>query len=422
MSYFSIEGGRSLYGEVKISPAKNSVLPLMCSAILVGELFIENCPKIGDVLVMCEILNKIGGTVKWQDGGLYINTENVHSTVLPEEETKKIRASFFLVGAMLKRFGTVTVTKPGGCNIGSRGLDIHIDGLKSLGAKVLETENEYIFSAERLQGRTFNLRYPSVGATENLIMASVTALGETILKNCAKEPEVKDLCDFLNLCGGKIYGAGTNTLRIQGVKKLKGKVSYLPLPDRIEAGTFLLLFMLVGGEGEISFVGKKNIYLLMKKILDNACNKDGFCVNIYREKIYICANGFPEGLGKIVTSPYPGVPTDLHPLISAYASSAKGITTIEENVFDCRFAYLDGLKKFGAKFTKKGNVVTFNGTKLHGAEVYAPDLRGGAGLVLVGLKAEGKSKVFNGDVIMRGYDDFAVKLQKIGANIKFAKE
>lgn len=422
MYKYLIEGGSPLCGEVEISPAKNSVLTLICaSTLLSGGVLIEKCPKIGDVIVMCDILRKIGATIVWTKDGLYVNAENIRTADLPREETKKIRASFFLSGALLKKFGKVTLYKPGGCKIGERGLDIHLAGLEKLGAKVYETEEKFVLTCEELRGTNFILRYPSVGATENLILAAATAKGETVLKNCAKEPEVKDLCDFLNLCGAKIYGAGTNEIRIIGVKKLKGNLSYSPVLDRIEAGTFLLLFLLVGGKGEIKFDEGKNIYSLTKKILDNTCNYPSIYVKIYREKICVRACGEAKGLGKIITAPYPGFPTDLHPILAAYAATLQGETTVEERIFDSRFLYLDQLKKMGADFIKNGNAVTFKGAPLHGAEVIAPDLRGGAGLVLAALKAQEKSTVLNADAVMRGYEDFDGKLRKLGAKIKLTK-
>lgn len=422
MLSYSMEGGNKVYGEVQISSAKNSALTVMCAAILNKEVFIKNCPNIGDVTVMSEILSSIGATVKRTSDGLYIDASNVYTTDLPKSKTSKIRASFFLVGPLLSRFGTVSVSKPGGCKIGERPVDIHLEGFKALGAKVSETESRFIITAPILHGAKIHLRYPSVGATENLILASACADGVTLLFNSAKEPEVKDLCDFLNLCGAKITGGGTSIIRIDGVKKLNSGITFKPLPDRIEAGTFLLLCYALGGKVELSGVKCENIYYLVKKILDNTCNNDGFYVKIYNDNIYIYSDGNPKGLGRFVTMPYPMFPTDLHPLVSAVGAAASGETSVSETVFDSRFSYLQGLKKMGADFTLHGETVTFRGRALHGETVTAPDLRGGAALVVAGLKAEGKTVVKCAENVMRGYEDFSLKLRKIGAKIKTVKE
>lgn len=422
MNSYLIQGGSKVYGEVAISPAKNSALTIMCASVLIGgEVFIKNCPKIGDVTVLCSILQSIGVKTEFKSDGLYINASNINSTDLVTDETCKIRASFFLTGPLVAKYGRVTVYKPGGCKIGERGVDIHLDGLRALGAKIEEDGCKFTVTARKLKGCTMRLRYPSVGATENLILAASVTEGVTVIKNCAKEPEVKDLCDFLNLCGAKITGGGTSEIRISGVTELSDGISYLPVPDRIETGTFLLLCYLVGGKIEITRESSENICYLLKKISNNSCQESGFCVNIYRNKLYIESNGNPNGLGRIVTRPYPMFPTDLHPIVAAVGAWAKGTTTIVETVFDSRFAYLRELEKMGARFTLGGNCVTFNGRSLSPAVVDAPDLRGGAGLVLAALKTEGVSTVNNASVIMRGYENFAEKLRGIGAKIKITE-
>lgn len=422
MKNYQIEGGNKVYGEVNISAAKNSVLPIACASILLrGETFIQGCPKISDATVLCKILEGIGAKTLFCDGGLYLNTKNIVSTDVARQESCKIRASFFLAGPLVAKYGQATVSKPGGCKIGERGVDIHVDGLRALGAKVEERDDCFYITAKKLKGNTFRLRYPSVGATENLILAATLADGVTVIENCAKEPEVKDLCDFLNLCGGKIEGGGTNVVRVTGVDKLTDNVSYKPIPDRIETGTFLSLCYLVGGKLEIRRESSENICYLAKKFCDNSCQGSGFCVNIYSDKIYIQSNGEPKGLGNLVTGPYPMFPTDLHPIVSAVGAACEGTTTIVETVFDSRFAYLDGLRKMKADFTTCGNSVTFLGKSLSPAVVEAPDLRGGAGLVVAALKAQGVSVVKNAEVIMRGYEDFSKKLSRIGAKIKITK-
>lgn len=419
MSEFVIKGGNSLYGGVKVSPAKNSVLTLMCASILLGdEVLIKDAPNIGDVNVMAEIINAIGGKAERKAEGLYINTKNVCETVVPKDKSSMIRASFFLCGALVSRFKSATLYKPGGCKIGERNVDIHLEGLKKLGVQITDYGDRYYFECKKLCGAKIKLRYPSVGATENLITAAVSACGVTIVENAAKEPEVKDLCDFLNLCGAKIKGGGSSKIYIQGVQKLNGKICYKPIPDRVETATFLLAGYLLGGKFEISSIKTENIYFLMKKIRNITCNKRGFCANIYREKIYIQSDGNPEGLGSLVTAPYPMFATDMHPLCSAVGAAASGVTEITENVFESRFSYLDGLKLFGADYVKHKQTVTFFGRDLHSADVTAPDLRGGACYVLAALKAQGVSTVKSAETVMRGYDGLDKKLATLGANIK----
>lgn len=416
---FVIEGGNTLYGEVKISPAKNSALLIACASVLVGgEVFIKDCPNIGDIENMTDILTSLGASVIKSADGLYINTKNLHKYKVPKAPSSRIRASFFLVGALLSRFKKAVVYKPGGCKIGERSVDIHIDGFKRMGVSVFEDEEKYVFSAKPLTGAKITLRYPSVGATENLVLSGVFADGITEIENAAQEPEVKDLCDFLNFCGADITGGGSGRIKIKGVKKLHGGVVWKPIPDRVETATFLMACYLLKGKVTISQIKSENICILMKKIRNITCNNRGFYANIYREKIYIQSDGAPKGLGSFVTAPYPKFPTDMHPLVSAVGASADGVTRVRETVFENRFGYLDGLKKMGADFTLNGNLVTFNGKPLHGETVTSPDLRGGACYVLAGLKAEGVTTVTNAEIIARGYDGLDVKLKSLGAKIK----
>ncbi len=419
MSSYLINGGKSLYGEIKISPAKNSALTLMCASSLTdGKVFIEDCPDIGDVKVLSEVLTSIGASVKRKKGGLEIDGRPIFTPELPKNTASKIRASFFLTGALLSRFGYAKIPKPGGCKLGTRPVDIHLDGLKKLGAEVFETDEYVTLFTSCLKGCKINLRYPSVGATENLILAAVTAKDETVIKNSAKEPEVKDLCDFLNRCGARIKGGGSDEIVISGVNKLNGEISYRPISDRIEGGTYLTLSYLLGGKVEICGINSQNISSLTKKILDNTCKNGDLYVKIYSNKIYIQSRGENLAFGTIKTGPYPLFPTDLQPIITCSAAALKGSTVVTESVFDNRFQYLQELEKTGASFKTDGKTVTVNGGRLHGADMVAPDLRGGAGLTVTALKIEGFSVVENAEVIMRGYEDFDKKLSNAGADIK----
>lgn len=421
MCKYLVSGPSTLYGEVKISPAKNSVLTIICASILLaGEVLIKDCPDILDVRVMCEILKSIGATTLWTKEGLTVNTKNIFTTILPKQKTAKIRASFFMVGPMLARFKTVTVSKPGGCKIGERPLDIHLDGLKKLGASIKENEEEYLITANLLKGAKITLRYPSVGATENLILASVFAKGETNLINVAKEPEVVDLCNYLNACGAKIKGIGSQNLTILGVESLCKSISYTPIPDRIETGTFLLLSYLLDSNVQITNINLQNIYDLTQKINNITCKNSGIYVKIYSDKLYIRSKGEKYSLGDFTTSPYPGFATDLHPIMSAVGLGVRGQTKITETVFDSRFMYLKEFAKMGAKFSLNGNTVTIfgKGENIHGAHLVCPDLRGGASLVVASLSAQGDSVIEKVAYIMRGYSQFDKKLQSLGAKIK----
>ncbi len=414
MADYVINGGRRLEGEIDVQKAKNSVLALISASILLsGETLIKDCPRISDVFVMLKILRRIGAKTYFCGTDLYIDTKDVFTTKLPEKLSSEIRASLFLVGPLLSRFKQATIFRSGGCSIGERPIDIHLDGLKRLGAEVFEQDNKVKFHAKRLVGTEIKLKYPSVGATENLMMASVFSEGVTILKNCAKEPEICDLQDFLNLAGAKIKGAGTSTIKIEGVKSLSSGVCFKPMFDRIEAGTFLLATLSCGGELTLNGVKSKNIYALIQKIQNNACK-----IYINNDNIYIRVNSRHKGFGNVVTAPYPRFPTDLHPQITACACCGDGKTFLTETVFDCRFSYAKELQKMGANIKFGGCRLEIQGGYLFGADVIAKDLRGGAALVIAGLSAQGKTVVSNVEHIERGYQDFCEKLSLLGADIK----
>lgn len=409
---YVIEGKNRLFGEINIQAAKNSVLALIAGSVLVsGDVLIENCPKIYDVLCMCKILKKMGAKVKFAQEGLLINTDGIGTTVLPEKLTNEVRASLFMVGALLSRFKSATMSRPGGCNIGSRPMDIHVDALTKMGVKFSESEGVLRFSAEKLKGANVRLKYPSVGATENLMMAGVFAEGVTVVENCAKEPEICDLQNFLCSMGAKISGAGTSFIRIEGVKKLYGR-DFKPIPDRIETGTFLLAAATCGGELLLKNTRCGNILVLIEKMQNNACK-----IRHINDNIYIIVNNRLKGFGEIVTSPYPGFPTDLQPLVGACACSFVGKTVIKETVFESRFRYANELVKMGADLSVNGDTLEINGGELFGAEVLSPDLRGGAGLCLAALSAEGETVVGDVGNVERGYEDFDKKLRSVGAKI-----
>lgn len=415
MEKFIISGGNKLFGRVEIQSAKNSILPLIAASVIKeGKTVIERCPKINDVIVMCEIIKALGGKYRFEGDLLYIDTENVRSWVLPSSLTSEIRASLFIVGALICRFGCAAICMPGGCNLGERPIDIHVDGFKALGVTVGEGE-ERTFYGKELKSNEITLRFPSVGATENLIMASIRAKGTTVLKNCAKEPEIVDLQNYLNAIGARIKGAGSSIITIEGGLNLaKGEVSVLPSADRIELGTFLYATASVGGEIEVDVKGLKKSDSYLKIFEDNACKIHSINDNIYNIGYNRPFNGF----GKIQTGPYPSFPTDLQPQLVACACTAKGISVVIEGVFPKRFTYAEQLKLLGAKIDVYDNLCLVEGGMLHGAKVTAGDLRGGASLIIGALSAEGESEIRNASHVDRGYYKIENKLSALGAKIR----
>lgn len=413
MAKYLIQGGNELYGEVRVQRAKNSVLTLIAASVMVkGKVKIVGCPKINDVLTMIKIIKRMGATAWFESDGLVIDCREIYTTKLPDKLTGEVRASFFTVGALLSRFKTASLSHPGGCAIGARPIDIHLEGLAALGADFGESDQRLNFFALKLHGARFRLKYPSVGATENLIMAATLADGVTVLENCAREPEIKDLQNFLNLCGAKITGAGTSCVKISGVKELHGGADFVPIADRIEAGTFLLAALCCGGEVAVKGVKYENILPLMEKIKNNACK-----TYIDNDNIYIKSMGQPTRFGSVVTAPYPLFPTDLQPQLTAVAAAAQGRSVITETVFDNRFGFTEELSKMGADITVAGDTAVVNGRQLFGAEVFAKDLRGGAALTIAALKAEGESVVHGVENLERGYEDLPNKLISLGAKI-----
>ena len=415
MGKFIINGGNKLYGEVEIMSAKNVMLPLIASTVLLDfEVAFLNCPKLYDIDVILDIISNLGGKYRYENSTLYVDCTNLSKHQISKELGSKIRASVFMVGGILSRLKKVEFYKPGGCDIGLRPIDMHLNGLERLGANLLE-DDKITLTCDRLQGAEITLKCKSVGVTENLIIASVLASGTTVIKNSATEPEIVCLCEFLNGLGAKIKGAGTSIIQIEGVKKLMPKkVIFTPISDRIEVGTFLLAAMSTGGEIEIKNANFLHNLALIKKIYNNACK-----IVVFNDRIYIKATGVGSSHGYLKTQPYPYFPTDLQPQFSVYSSTLKGVTVIEEGVFDNRFKQLEELLKFGAnvKITSKHAIIE-GVYELHGAETKALDLRGGASMVLAGLKAVGKTIVSDTEVIARGYMDIDKKFNLLGADIK----
>ena len=410
---FIIHGGRALSGKVKVQKAKNAILPIMAGAVLCdSETIIEDCPKINDVLSMIKILQQIGCKAFFDGDNLVINSSNVKYSVLDNELTKELRSSIFILGSMLSRLKQAEIAFPGGCDIGLRPIDLHINAFRELGVSVDTTSCGIYCKADKIIGKEIYLDFPSVGATENIMLLSAISNGVTVIHNPAKEPEILDLMNFLNKAGAKITGAGRDKIIIEGVKKLHG-ITYKPISDRIEAGTLLIAGAITGGEIEISDVNAENIAPLLNKLLNNTCN-----IRVKNDIIYL-KSGFKKKAFFIDTRPHPGFPTDLQAQMLALACVSDGVSVIRENIFETRFKHVQELIKLGANVVVKDKVAVVTGVeRLTGAPVYAHDLRGGASLVLAGLAAFGKTTVHDVKHVERGYYHFEEKIKQLGGDIE----
>ncbi|MCX7832562.1 MAG: UDP-N-acetylglucosamine 1-carboxyvinyltransferase [Actinobacteria bacterium] len=407
-----VVGGKELKGSVEISQAKNSVLKLMAASLLADdEVFIEKPPFIYDVNLMIELLKSLGATISTEGNGLKIIPQ-VNNFEADYELVSKMRASILVLGPLVAKYGRAKVALPGGCNIGHRKIDLHLEGLKALGASV-DYESGYIVAkADRLKGSYIHLPIPSVGATENLLMAACLAEGKTVIENAAREPEIVDLANFLNKMGARINGAGSSRIEIEGVKKLKG-TSHLPIPDRIEAGTFIAAALITGSELLIKNVVPEHLAYVLKKL-----EEAGARLEVEKNSIRVHRTERLRGID-VATFPYPGFPTDLQPLVMSVLCFAEGISVITENIFDNRFLHADELVRMGAKIEINGKHAIIHGvSKLYGVPIRAMDLRGGASLVIAALGAEGETIVYDAYHIFRGYENFIEKLKVIGANVE----
>lgn len=416
MSNYVIEGGKKLEGEVYISGSKNASLPIMAASILNGKTStLYNVPNIYDTRVTMEILEKLGAKVNKKNGKVIIDSKGIKTQEIPDELMRKMRSSVVLAGAIIGRFKKAIFSYPGGCDIGSRPIDLHLKGFRKLGIKIEENSGFIYCAADKIIGSDIHLDFPSVGATENIILASVFAEGETIITNAAMEPEIIDLQEFLNKMGAKVEGAGTNIIKITGVKSLK-EVSYNIMPDRIEAGTFLCMSAITEGETILKNVKSGHISPVIHKL-----EEAGTKILVDGNKIIVQA---PKRLKavEIKTLPYPGFPTDMQSIFASILTIAKGSSMIVENIFENRFRYVNELKRMGAKISIEGKVCVVKGVrKLVGAEVNSTDLRGGAAMCTAALAAKGISKINNIEHILRGYENLEGKLTKLGANIKLEK-
>ena len=414
MDTYIVNGGEKLYGKVQIQSAKNAVLPLLAASILTDELVkIRGVPPISDVENMLRILAEVGCTVKRRGDCTFIDSSNAISHEIPARLTKELRSSVFMLGSVLTRFRKAKISYPGGCDIGLRPIDLHLSGLKRLGVKIIEEGGFIECRADKLAGAEILLDFPSVGATENIILAAVKAEGVTVIRNAAKEPEIVDLQNFLNAMGAKVSGGGGGTVVIHGVKKLYG-VDYTPMKDRIEAGTYLIAAAMCGGEIETEGVSPENIAALLHKLRENGCK-----IYTKNDKIVLRSDKRLQAVDLVETMPFPGFPTDLQAQYSTLCTVATGTTLVVENLFETRYKFAAELKRMGADITVRNRTAVIRGVqKLHGAKVTAGDLRGGAALVLAGLVADGETTVLDLSHIDRGYADFEYKLKKLGAKIR----
>lgn len=412
MKRYVIEGGRKLEGTTYVSGSKNASLPIIAATILNGGMNkLYNVPNIHDTKMMFKILELLGCKVKKINGKIIIDSRNIKEIEIPENLMREMRSSVIIVGALIARKKEAIFTYPGGCDIGSRPIDLHIKAFQKLGIEVKEESGYIHCKANEIIGNDIHLDFPSVGATENIMLASVFAKGTTRIINAAMEPEIVDLQNALNSMGAKISGAGTNNIIIKGVEKLKD-LSYNIIPDRIEAGTLLCAVTITGGNIRLQKVVPEHIRTLLNKLEEMGCN-------IKTNKNEIILNA-PKKLKAvdIKTLPYPGFPTDLQSILGATLTVAKGTSIIVENIFENRYRYLNELTKMGAKATIEGRTAVIKGVrKLNKANVRATDLRGGAALVLAGLNAKGRTTIENIEYILRGYEGLDNKLKSLGANI-----
>ncbi len=414
MEQYIMKGGSPLAGEVTISGAKNAALGILAASIMTDDdVLIENLPDVRDINVLLEAIEKIGARVKRTDRHtVRINAGQIRRVSVDDEYIRKIRASYYFIGALLGKYKSAEVPLPGGCNIGSRPIDQHLKGFRALGARVEVEKGAVVAHAIDLVGSHIYLDVVSVGATINIMMAATLAEGETIIENPAKEPHVVDVANFLNSMGANVKGAGTDVIRIRGVKRLHG-TEYSIIPDQIEAGTFMCAAAITRGDVMVQNVIPKHLEAISAKLIELGCE-----VTEFDEAVRVV--GRPRHRHTdIKTLPYPGFPTDMQPQITVTLALAEGTSIVTESIFENRFKYVDELARMGGSIKVEGNTAIISGVKqLTGAQVNAPDLRAGAALVIAGLAAEGYTTVDEIGYIQRGYENFEKKLQGLGAMIE----
>lgn len=416
MESYRIDGGIPLRGEYRVRGAKNAALPIMAATVCrAGTYELHDCPKISDVYAMEKILKSLGAHTAWKSNCLVIDSSGISGCEISEEMMQGMRSSMFLLGSLMTRCGEAIIHRPGGCRIGKRPIDIHINGLESLGFRIEEKDGRYHSTGTGYGGRV-SLAYPSVGATENIIMAALGSKGDTLIENCAKEPEIVDFAQFLTTCGFSVRGAGTDRIFIKGkdTKLSSRDVMYFIMEDRIEAATYMTAVLGTGGSAVFHNVTDK----IMQSVLI-VLERMGAHITSYDNAIEVSAPLKLTAAGRVATAPYPGFPTDCQPQLLTLATQAEGQTTICEEIFESRFTHKKELIKMGANIEICGKNAIINGrTTLNGSETEALDLRGGAALVTAALMAEGTSTVNGIEHIARGYESFEKGIQSLGGHIE----
>lgn len=413
MEQYVIKGGNPLYGEVEIGGAKNAALAILAAAIMTDEtVTIDNLPNVRDINVLLQAIEEIGAHVERVDiHKVKINGSFIRGVNVDNEFIRRIRASYYLIGALLGKYKHAEVALPGGCDIGSRPIDLHMKGFRSMGADIDIAHGLVIARAKELKGTHIYMDKVSVGATINIMMAAAMADGKTVIENAAKEPHVVDVANFLNSMGANIRGAGTDVIRIVGVEKLHA-TEYSVIPDQIEAGTFMFAVAAAGGNVLVKNVTPKHLEATTAKLLEVGCQVEEF-----DDSVRVISDGHLKHT-QVTTLPYPGFPTDMQPQMAVLLGIAEGTSTVTESIFENRFKYVDELTRMGADIKVESNIAIISGVKRYtGARVNAPDLRAGAALVIAGLAAEGITVVDDIYYIQRGYEALEEKLTKIGAKI-----
>jgi len=417
MDRLLVTGGTPLDGTVEVAGAKNSALKLMAAAVLAdGRFTLRNVPRIQDCITMVEVLEHLGVGTAWKPGELVLDTSEVRPIETPYELVSRMRASILVLGPLLARFGTARVAMPGGCNIGSRAIDLHIKGLEKMGATFRSEHGFLVGETSGLRGATVNLDFPSVGATENVLMAAVAARGTTVIENAAREPELIDLAEFLVEMGARVEGVGTPTIEIEGVDVF-GAVDHAVIPDRVEAGTYAIAICAAGGRVVLSRARADHMDLVLSKLADAGADvlatEDGIAVSMASRARCV----------DLVTLPYPGFPTDLQPQMMALLASAEGTSIVTENVFESRFMFVDELNRMGADIRTEGHHAVIRGVeRLSAAPVRALDIRAGAAMVIAALGADGVTEIEDLYHVDRGYQDLEAKLLGLGAQVRRERE
>ncbi len=412
MNCFLVQGGNKLKGKIKISGAKNAALPIIVASLIgEGESVLDNIPNLMDINNLIELLSSLGAELEYFNGELRVNSDSLNKLEVPYTLARKMRASYYVLGALLSRHGRASTALPGGCEIGSRPIDLHLKGFKALGADVNIQHGVVEVSANRLTGAKIYLDYPSVGATLNIMMAAVRAEGRTVIENAAREPEIIDLANYLNVMGARIKGAGTDVIKIEGVEKLTA-TEYSIIPDRIEAGTYMMAAAITSGQLYVENVLVEHVKPLISKLREM-----GVIVEEDVNSVKVIADNSLES-ADIKTLPYPGFPTDMQAQFMALLTQATDTSLVIETVFENRFGHVDELKRMGAEIKIDGRTAIVGEASLTGARVKATDLRAGAALVLAALAAKGETEIREIYHIERGYEDIIDKLNNVGADIK----